>query len=145
LHHKFIKTGGIIMKPFRYESEKEPARLALSRRAKSASVQQGTYHPAGDARVSARSPELNGLIPKGYPIAQRSLIQLQQNCGNQYTQRAVKLAQKNEDQMMQTKSLGAHLHRQAEEEPEEEEAVQTKQATGEIQRQPEEEEEEKAE
>lgn len=131
------------MKPFRYESEKEPARLASGRRAKSAAAQSGTYHPIDGAGVLVRTPVLNGLTSNGHSIAQRSLIQLQQNCGNQCAQRAVSFTQKNEDEMVQTKALGAHLNRQVEEGPEEEETLQTKQANGEVQRQPEEEEEEK--
>jgi len=52
----------------------------------------------------------------------------------------VKIARKNEAEMTQTKSVGAYIGRQVEEEPEEG-PIQTKQATGEIQRQTEEEEE----
>jgi hypothetical protein len=64
-------------------------------------------------------------------VAQSSVIQLQQNCGNQCVQRAVKKSRKNE--MMQTKPLGDHVHRQVEEETEEE-PIQAKQVIGEIQR-----------
>ena len=128
------------MKKFTNESKEEGARPALGRRSQSDAAQTGSYHPVEGPGVAARTPLLNGLISNGHRIAQRSLIQLQQNCGNQCAQRAVKLAQKSEDEMMQTKSLGNQVHRQAEEEPEEE-AIQTKQATSEIQRQSEEEEE----
>ena len=77
----------------------------------------------------------------GHPVAQRSIIQLQRHLGNQSVYRAVKIAGKNEAEMMQARVSGDHINRQAEEEPEEE-AIQTKPATGEIQRQPEEEEKE---
>ena len=129
------------MKTFTKESTEERARTASVRRADSDAARSGEQHKLSGTSASVQASLLRGMAFNGHPGAQRSIIQLQHHLGNQSVYRAVKIAGKNDAEMMQTKVLGDHINRQAEEEPEEE-AVQTKPATGEIQRQPEEEEKE---
>ena len=67
------------MKTFMNESKEEGARPALGRPAKSDTAQPDVYRPVEGTGASAQKPVLNGLMSNGHPIAQRSLIQLQQN------------------------------------------------------------------
>ena len=130
------------MRTYRNEFREEGDRPSLGRRSKSDAAQPGVQHKIEGAGASAQTSLRSGLAFNGYPLAQRSLIQMQHHFGNQCAQRAVNIARNHDAEMMQAKPPGPgdHVHRQSEEEGEEE-PIQTKPATGEIQPQAEEEEE----